>query len=135
MSSSAVLGEQVINRAGRRCEYCRMHQALQGATFHIEHIIPQSQGGTTESANLALACPSCNLKKSNRQEASEPDTGVVVPLFNPRQQIWHEHFKWEAYQMVGLSSIGRATIEAFDLNHSRRVLIRQAEERLGLFPG
>lgn len=31
---------EVEARAGRRCEYCRMHQALQGATFHVEHIIP-----------------------------------------------------------------------------------------------
>lgn len=27
--------------AGARCQYSLMHESLQGATFHIEHIIPQ----------------------------------------------------------------------------------------------
>jgi 5-methylcytosine-specific restriction endonuclease McrA len=43
-----------------------MHQSLQGATFHIEHVIPRVRGGTSELENLALACPSCNLHKADR---------------------------------------------------------------------
>ena len=62
-------------RAGQRCEYCRMHQSLQGATFHVEHITPTAAGGSDEVANLAWACPSCNLKKSNRQTIVDPETG------------------------------------------------------------
>lgn len=34
-----------------------MHQSLQGATFHIEHIVPHTKGGAETLANLALACP------------------------------------------------------------------------------
>lgn len=49
-----------------RCEYCQMHQSLQGATFHLEHAVPRSAGGTDELDNLALACPSCNLHKADR---------------------------------------------------------------------
>jgi 5-methylcytosine-specific restriction endonuclease McrA len=75
---------QVIDRAGNRCEYCRMHQSLQGATFHVEHIIPHSMGGPNTVDNLALACPSCNLGKSNRVLVPDPDTGRDVPIFNPR---------------------------------------------------
>src|SRR5436305_14229547 len=75
---------EVEARAGQRCEYCRMHQALQGATFHVEHIVPSSTGGSDELTNLAWACPSCNLKKSNRLSAIDPDTEAEVPLFNPR---------------------------------------------------
>jgi hypothetical protein len=134
MSDWTLLVEQITNRAGRRCEYCRMHQTLQGATFHIEHIVPHSHGGPTDSANLALACPSCNLKKSNNLHAADPGTGALVALFHPRQNAWHEHFKWDGYNLVGMSSIGRATIDAFDLNQPRRILIRQAEEKFGLFP-
>jgi len=29
-------------RAGARCQYCLMHESLQGATFHIERVIPLS---------------------------------------------------------------------------------------------
>ena len=66
---------QVIARARGRCEYCRMHQSLQGATFHIEHVSPQSAGGADTPDNLALACPGCNLAKSNRMSVADPDTG------------------------------------------------------------
>lgn len=45
----------VRERAAGRCQYCLMHQSLQGATFHIEHIIPQAKGGSSELPNLALA--------------------------------------------------------------------------------
>lgn len=78
------MGREVETRARERCEYCRMHQSLQGATFHVEHIIPRSRGGSTQFDNLAWACPSCNLHKSNRTEIMDPNTGILVPLFHPR---------------------------------------------------
>ncbi|GEM_PF-5934623 len=43
---------EVARRAEQRCEYCRMHQALHGATFHVEHIIPRSRNGSTQLDNL-----------------------------------------------------------------------------------
>jgi hypothetical protein len=125
---------QVELRAGRRCEYCRMHQALQGATFHVEHIMPSSRGGLSDLDNLAWACPSCNLHKSDRVEALDPDTGATAPLFNPRIDRWTDHFRWSGYFIEGLTAIGRATVFALDLNNSRRILIRSAEELFELFP-
>ncbi len=70
MSASwAETTRRVIARANGRCEYGLMHQSLRGATFHIEHIDPRSSGGTDDESNLALACLSCNLGKSNRRAA------------------------------------------------------------------
>ena len=134
MTSQAELQRQVEHRAGGRCEYCRMHQSLQGAAFHLEHVIPKSRGGVTEFSNLAWACPGCNLHKSDRVEIPDPDTGVMVALFSPRLHAWHEHFAWDDYQIVGLTPMGRALIAAFHLNHDRRIRIRQAEQLFGLFP-
>jgi hypothetical protein len=125
---------QVIARAGGRCEYCRMHQALQGASFHIEHITPQAAGGSDGLDNLALACPGCNLKKSDRLTVPDPDTNQPAPLFNPRAHRWVEQFAWDGYLVVGLTPTGRATVAALDLNHPRRVLIRDAEGMFDLFP-
>jgi 5-methylcytosine-specific restriction endonuclease McrA len=68
MTSRRDLEQQVEARAAGRCEYCRMHQSLQGATFHVEHIVPRSRGGPAQLDNLAWACPSCNLRKANRAE-------------------------------------------------------------------
>ena len=66
MTSWSEIERQVEQRAAGQCEYCQMHQSLQGATFHVEHIIPRSLGGRSEIENLAWACPSWNLHKSNR---------------------------------------------------------------------
>jgi hypothetical protein len=134
MSSRDEALRLVEDRAGGRCEYCRMHQALQGATFHLEHIVPSSRGGVSEPNNLAWACPSCNLHKSDRIDALDPESNALVLLFNPRVQRWDEHFRWETYQIEGRTTIGRAAIHLLNLNHPRRQLIRQAEEMFGLFP-
>ncbi len=63
MSVPTALESQVRERAGDRCEYCRMHQSLQGATFHVEHILPKSLGGPTDMKSLAWVCPGCILAK------------------------------------------------------------------------
>jgi hypothetical protein len=134
MISWAEITRQVEVRAGGRCEYCRMHQSLQGATFHVEHIIPSSLGGPSELDNLAWSCPRCNLQKSNRLEVADPESGAKVRLFHPRSDHWSEHFEFRGYDLFGLTAIGRAAVAALDMNHPRRKLIRQAEELFGLFP-
>jgi len=67
----------VQRRARQRCEYCCMHQSLQGATFHVEHIVPLSRGGASAPENLAWCCPSCNLHKSDRTHAVDPETNQL----------------------------------------------------------
>src|SRR5688572_491323 len=111
-----------------------MHQSLQGATFHVEHVLPRSRNGQTLPENLAWACPRCNLLKSDRVQATDPGTGDEVPLFDPRAERWGDHFSWDGYYIMPRSAIGRATVAAFDLNQPRRIRIRQAEELFGLFP-
>ena len=134
MTAWSEMERTVQERATERCEYCKMHQSLQGATFHIEHILPRARGGRSELDNLALACPSCNLHKSDRVEVPAPDADELVPLFNPRVHNWDEHFRWDGYRIVGQTPIGRATLVALFLNHTRRIKIRQAEELFDLFP-
>src|SRR5262245_51144811 len=124
MTSWADIVRLVQARAAGRCEYCRMHQALQGGTFHLEHIIPSARGGPSTPENLALACPGSHLHNSNRMEAIGPETRNAVRLFNSRTDFWAEHFGWEGYRVIGQTAIGRATAAALDMNHPRRGLIR-----------
>jgi hypothetical protein len=131
---SAAMARLVRQRACDRCEYCRTHQSLQVATFHIEHIVPIAAGGTSSLENVALACPTCNLHKSNRLSAADPESGSVVRLFHPRLDIWSDHFEWLDYAIAGKTAVGRATALAFDMNSERRLKSRRAEERFGLFP-
>lgn len=134
MSVSEALSRKVRVRADGRRQYCRMHESLQGATFHVEHIIPQCKGGRSDLENLVLACPGCNLHKAGRITAIDPATGAVARLFHPILQLWSEHFLFKGYQIEGLTAAGRATVEALNLNHSRRQRIREVEEAFGLYP-
>jgi hypothetical protein len=111
-----------------------MHQSLQGATFHIEHVIPVSLGGRGVLSNLVLACPGCNLHKSNRVEVVDPDSGAMVAIFRPPDEPWHIHFRFDGFMIVGQSATGRATADALNFNHPRRIKIRRAEALFGLFP-
>ncbi len=128
------LSRAVRARAGARCQYCQMHESLQGATFHIEHVIPQCQGGRSDLENLALACPGCNLHKGSRITAIDPATGQDVRLFHPIRQLWSDHFRLKGYQIEGLTAVGRATVYTLNLNHPRRQRIRKVEEAFGLYP-
>jgi hypothetical protein len=111
-----------------------MHQDLQGATFHVKHIRLSARGGSSEPDNLALACPGCNLRKSDRVDATDPESGAVVALFNPRTDSFAHHFRWNGLRILARSATGRATITTLGLNDHRRILIRQAEALFGLFP-
>lgn len=113
---SQTLHEEVVLRAGNRCEYGQLSQLGQEATFHLDHVIPRAAGGPTVADNLALACVSCSLRKWANQTAIDPDNGDEVPLFNPRTQAWLEHFQWDGVRVVPLTPIGRATMTALPLN-------------------
>jgi HNH endonuclease len=119
----AALRRSVIQRADNRCEYCGISQVGQVAAFHIDHIILVVAGGVTTSDNLALACVSCSLRKGARQELEDLQTGKVVTIFNPRQQPWKEHFRWDGVTVVGLTATGRATVAALDLNRATMLAI------------
>lgn len=135
MSSIPVaLRRLVIQRADNRCEYCGISQTGQVATFHIDHVVPSVAGGETSVENLALACVSCSLRKGARQKIEDPVAGDRVLIFNPRQQDWKEHFSWHDVQVVGLTKVGRATVEALDLNRPTMVAIRSEEALLGRHP-
>lgn len=135
MSVARAAARFVQQRANGRCEYCRMHEALQGATFHVEHVIPSAADGSDEDMNLAWACVLCNLKKSKRTRIVDPQTGDEVAFFNPRTERWEDHFEWSGLLIKAKTATGRALIDALDLNHPHRLFIREAENSLGLFAG
>ena len=60
-------------------------------SFHIEHIVSKKHGGTDDPDYLALACDRCNAYKGPNLASIDPDTGVLVALFNPRQDAWSNH--------------------------------------------
>ena len=86
----------------------------------MEHIIPSSKGGTNALTNLAYSCQGCNGRKYISTESVDPGSGDSVPLYHPRQDHWADHFAWneDCTLIIGLTPIGRATVEKLQLNRS-----------------
>lgn len=128
----AAVREFVRERAGNRCEYCLLKQEyLPFSTFQVEHIIPRKHGGNDAPANLALACDRCNSHKGTNLTGIDPETGEIVPLFNPRQHPWEEHFLLCDVTIVGLTAIGRTTVRVLNMDEERRVRLRAVLKRYG----
>lgn len=129
------LRQQVIERARERCEYCQTQQIIVVA-MEIDHIIPESAGGETNLDNLCLACVGCNGFKLDFQIGIDPDTEKEAPLFNPRTQNWHEHFKWngDGLNIIGLTATGRATVVRLRMNRDAVVNSRRRWVEAGWHP-
>ncbi|MCC7306126.1 MAG: HNH endonuclease [Acidobacteria bacterium] len=134
MSSSHIpifLRKLVVKRAEDRCEYCRLSQKGQEATFHVDHVVPVAAGGETAAENLALACVSCSLRKAARQTHIDPKTSKTVNIFMPRIDEWAEHFEWTGVRIKGKTPKGRATVELLNLNRKLVLAIREEELLVG----
>ena len=126
-SISPATRRQVLERARDCCEYCLCQRRFSSTPFSIEHLVPRSQGGSSEAANLALSCQGCNNYKFTHITAIDPVSMDEVPLFNPRTDIWCDHFSWAENfsELVGLSARGRGTISLLRLNRPEIVALRR----------
>ena len=122
----ATLRELVSQRAGERCEYCRIPQeATPLIPFHVQHIVARQHGGSDASDNLALACDRCNAYEGPNLTSIDPETGQTVAVFNPRQDAWRDHFVLRGGRIMGLTPTGRATVQLLNMNAPRRVELRK----------
>lgn len=126
----------VAERASHRCEYCHAPEAVFNLPFEVEHIVPPGRGGDDETANLALACRACNLYKADHLTGDDPQSNAARPLFNPRRDVWDEHFlvNAETGEISGRTPVGRATIVRLRLNSPVRVESRRLWRQLRLSP-
>lgn len=126
----------VLQRASGRCEYCKSLRKYSPQPFTIDHILPVALKGSDALDNLALACGGCNGHKSNKTTALDPITGKEADLFHPREQVWQEHFDWDAdsEQMIGLTPTGRATVRSLKLNREALVNLRKITKLTGEHP-
>lgn len=133
---SRQLRTTVETAAGQRCGYCLTPQAITGAPLEIEHIRPETAGGLSEENNLWLACTSCNRYKGSRTHGYDSTSGEQAPLFNPRSQIWREHFAWtdDGTEITGLTPVGRATVATLRMNNPAVVGARSLWVQGGWWP-
>ncbi|MEZ4661484.1 MAG: HNH endonuclease signature motif containing protein [Caldilineaceae bacterium] len=130
------LARLVIERADGRCEYCQSRADYATEDFAVDHIWARSRGGKSVADNLAYACSGCNGRKYNKSEATDPIDGMMAPLYNPRTQMWSEHFTWDAEftRIIGTTPIGRATVLALQMNRIGVVNLRKALYAIGQHP-
>ncbi len=133
---SAALRQTVATRAKNYCEYCQCPEDFSPDSFTVDHIKPRQADGETSAENLAWACFGCNGRKYARTTYIDPKTGQKVSLFNPRQQVWSDHFEWNkgSTQIIGKTPCGSATIEALKLNRQGVVNLRRLLVSAGLHP-
>ena len=114
---SVHIRQQLAAEAGNACSYCRA-PAFAGVPMAVDHIIPLAAGGSNELSNLCLACYRCNEFKGIQTSALDPLTEIQFSLFNTKTQRWADHFAWseDGRFVLGLTSTGRATVEALQLN-------------------
>ena len=122
---STVLRNSVYERAQGLCEYCLIDEEISFAKHQIDHIIAEKHGGETVEENLALSCAVCNKYKGSDIASIDNETGAIVPLFNPRMDVWSEHFRIENGIFIGLTPNARATIRLLQINNAARIEERQ----------
>jgi HNH endonuclease len=130
------LRQEVEKRAAGLCEYCRSNSGATDSPYDIDHINPRSKGGSDSSENLSFSCRGCNISKYNKTKAIDPLSKKEVFLFNPRSDIWYEHFDWsyDYTLVIGRTRIGRATVEALRLNRPSLVELRISRRNDGKHP-
>jgi len=113
------LRQQLVEADDQRCAYCQTTQANSGYPMVVDHIVSSSKGGSTEFNNLCFACHRCNEFKGATTALADPLSGEMTPLFHPRRQTWSEHFMWDAtgIRIIGLTSVGRVTVIALNMNN------------------
>lgn len=126
---------QVRRRAGDVCEYCRLPQASQEARFTLTMCCHGRSTGQRNWKTSLWRVFTCSLRKSARTSAVDLKTGSIAALFNPRTEVWSDHFAFTStWRIRGRKPTGRATIEALGMNRTAIVLIRRELVLLNRFP-
>ena len=130
---SAALRRAVAHRAAHRCEYCLIYEDDTFFGCHIDHIVSEKHGGATVEENLAYACAFCNLRKGS-DLGSLSTRGELCRFFNPRSDVWTEHFVLDEAFIQPLTAIGEVTARILQFNHLDRLLERETLIAAGLYP-
>lgn len=123
---NAALRRLVWARGKDRCEYCLIPAAASVISFCIDHIVARKHDGRTAAENLALSCFHCNSFKLDNIASLDSETRTLAKLFDPRTDVWNEHFVWRHAELIGLTPTGRVTVRILNMNSRYRLHLREA---------
>lgn len=96
--------------------------------------MPRKHGGSDAGENLAWTCFHCNRYKGSEVGAYDEISGELTPLFNPRTQVWAEHFAVVDGEIIPRTAVGRVTALVLQLNRPLRVEVRRSLAHSGRYP-
>jgi len=92
--------------------------------LQVDHVVAEKHGGETVVDNLALACTFCNRFKGTDLGSMSESTGQLVRFFNPRTDVWADHFTNVNFQILPKDPIGEVTVRILQFNLEERVFER-----------
>ncbi len=128
------LRRKIIDRADRRCEYCRIREIDTALGCAIDHMISLKHGGSSDADNLAYACVFCNRYKGSDIGSIIWETQEFVRFYNPRRDQWSDHFQLQGSRIEPISPIGEVTARILGFNDPIRLLERQELIDRGRYP-
>ena len=130
---TAELRRLVAQRADGLCEYCLVDESDTFLGCQVDHIVSEKHGGPTSADNLAHACAFCNRAKGS-DVGSITQAGAFCRFYNPRTDLWSDHFELDGVTIKPRTDVGEATARILALNALDRLLERQALALVGRFP-
>ncbi|CCH92586.1 HNH endonuclease [Microcystis aeruginosa PCC 9432] len=131
---SLELRKLVAERADFLCEYCLISASDRVSGCQVDHIISFKHGGATSADNLCYACIFCNLQKGTDLGSINWETGELVRFFNPRRDLWKEHFQLKEAFIQPITDIGNVTARILDFNNKERLQERQLLIEIAKYP-
>jgi hypothetical protein len=104
--------------------------------FRTKSIIlfPRNTAVKRVSKNLAWACFDCNRFKGSDISSLDPVKKELTRLFNPRIDLWSEHFQESHGLIQAKTTLGSVTERLLKLNLPARVEIRYELTLSGRYP-
>ena len=97
-------------------------------------MISEKHGGRTRAENLAYACACCNRAKGSDIGSIHTESQIFVRLYNPRSDLWSDHFRLRGAVIEPLTDVGAVTVDLLRFNSFERLLEREALIEAGRYP-
>ena len=106
------------------CGYCGKNSVIMKEKFHIDHFIPKSFAPEKKEDynNLVLACPKCNLTKSNKWPTG--DKAVAnngeIGFVDPATDAYDYHMERDEHGYIkGITPLGRNICKSLNFDVRR----------------
>ncbi len=124
----------MAGRSQGLCEYCLISEEFARLGCALDHIISEKHRGPTEADNLANACVICNRAKESDIGSIHWDSGEFVRFFNPRKDLWADHFVLVEARIDSTTRIGAVTALILGFNDPERLSEREELIVGGCYP-